>query len=109
MPPIIVVMLPVFPLSFIYVVVRHRVLGVSLAIRRGLPYALVSRGFLLAEGLAVSLHSTWAWGRCLSGPFPRPALAASPRPMLSPRRLVQSGSAGTAHQARWTGVSSGDP
>jgi sigma-B regulation protein RsbU (phosphoserine phosphatase) len=34
--PIVVVMLPIFPLSFIYVVVRHRVLGVSVAVRRGL-------------------------------------------------------------------------
>jgi phosphoserine phosphatase RsbU/P len=53
MAPLIVVTLPIFPLSFIYVVVRHRVLGVSLAIRRGLQYALMSRGVLLAEGLAV--------------------------------------------------------
>jgi sigma-B regulation protein RsbU (phosphoserine phosphatase) len=53
--PLVVVTLPIFPLSFIYVVVRHRVLGVSLAIRRGLQYALMSRGVLVAEGLAVFL------------------------------------------------------
>ena len=53
--PLILLTLPVFPLSFIYVVVRHRVLGVSLAIRRGLQYALMSRGVLVAEGVAVFL------------------------------------------------------
>ncbi len=51
--PLAVATLPIFPLSFIYVVVRHRVLGVSLAVRRGLQYALMSRGVLVAEGLAV--------------------------------------------------------
>ena len=55
MVPLILLTLPIFPLSFIYVVVRHRVLGVSLVIRRGLQYALMSRGVLLAEGVAVFL------------------------------------------------------
>lgn len=39
-----------FPVSFIYVVLKHRVLGIRLIIRRGLQYALVSRGFFLIEG-----------------------------------------------------------
>ncbi len=51
--PVLVLSLPLFPLSFIYAVVRHRVLGVSLAVRRGLQYALMSRGLLLVEGLVV--------------------------------------------------------
>ncbi len=42
-----------FPLSFIYVVVRHRVFGIRLIIRRGLRYALVSRGFIFFEGLLI--------------------------------------------------------
>jgi sigma-B regulation protein RsbU (phosphoserine phosphatase) len=70
MAPIVVVTLPIFPLSFIYVVVRHRVLGVSVAIRRGLQYALVSRGFLLAEGLAVFLALYLAIGPLIVRAFP---------------------------------------
>jgi len=70
MAPIVVVTLPIFPLSFIYVVVRHRVLGVSLAIRRGLQYALVSRGFLLAEGLAVFLALYLGIGPLIVRAFP---------------------------------------
>jgi sigma-B regulation protein RsbU (phosphoserine phosphatase) len=68
--PILVFMLPIFPLSFIYVVVRHRVLGVSVAVRRGLQYALVSRGFLLAEGLAVFLALYLGVGPLIVRAFP---------------------------------------
>jgi sigma-B regulation protein RsbU (phosphoserine phosphatase) len=68
--PIVVFMLPIFPLSFIYVVVRHRVLGVSVAVRRGLQYALVSRGFLLAEGLAVFLALYLGIGPLIVRAFP---------------------------------------
>jgi sigma-B regulation protein RsbU (phosphoserine phosphatase) len=70
MAPIVIVTLPIFPLSFIYVVVRHRVLGVSLAVRRGLQYALVSRGFLLAEGLAVFLALYLAIAPLIARAFP---------------------------------------
>ena len=42
-----------FPLSFIYVVLRHRVLGIRLILRRGLQYALVSRAFFVVEGLVI--------------------------------------------------------
>ncbi|MCP4900934.1 MAG: hypothetical protein GY906_28535, partial [bacterium] len=42
-----------FPVSFIYVVVRHRVLGIRVILRRGLQYALVSRGFLVVEALVL--------------------------------------------------------
>ena len=70
MTPIVVVMLPMFPLSFIYVVVRHRVLGVSVAIRRGLQYALVSRGFLVAEGVAVFLALYLGVGPLIVQAFP---------------------------------------
>ena len=68
--PIVVVMLPIFPLSFIYVVVRHRVLGVSLAVRRGLQYALMSRGVLVAEGLAVFLALYLGVGPWIVRAFP---------------------------------------
>ncbi len=39
-----------FPVCFAYAVVRHRVLGVRLILRRGLQYAFLSRGFLFLEG-----------------------------------------------------------
>jgi len=70
MTPIIVVTLPIFPLSFLYVVVRHRVLGVSMAIRRGLQYALMSRGVLVAEGLAVFLALYLGVGPLMVRAFP---------------------------------------
>ncbi len=43
----------IFPLSFIYVVLRHRVLGIRLILRRGLSYAFVSRGFLAVEAAVI--------------------------------------------------------
>jgi phosphoserine phosphatase RsbU/P len=45
--------LGIFPLSFVYVVVKHRVLGIRVILRRGLQYALVSRGFLVVEGFLI--------------------------------------------------------
>ncbi len=33
-----------FPLTFVYAVIRHQVFGIRLIVRRGLQYALVSRG-----------------------------------------------------------------
>jgi len=43
----------IFPISFIYVVLRHRVLGIRLIVRRGLSYAFVSRGFLAVEAAVI--------------------------------------------------------
>ena len=43
----------IFPVSFVYVVIRYRVLGIRLILRRGLQYALVSRGFLLGEAVFI--------------------------------------------------------
>lgn len=40
-----------FPLSFIYAIVKHRVFGIRFIIRRGLYYALLSRGFRVVEGV----------------------------------------------------------
>ncbi|MGE5199291.1 MAG: PP2C family protein-serine/threonine phosphatase [Rhodospirillaceae bacterium] len=70
MAPIVVATLPIFPLSFMYVVVRHRVLGVSLAVRRGLQYALMSKGVLVAEGLAVFLALYLGIGPLIVRAFP---------------------------------------
>lgn len=47
---LVAISLAVFPLSFVYAVVKHRVLGIRLIVRRGIQYALVSRGFLVIEG-----------------------------------------------------------
>jgi sigma-B regulation protein RsbU (phosphoserine phosphatase) len=52
-PLVALPLIGLFPLSFAYAVVRHRVFGIRLIMRRGLKYALVSRGFLLAEGVLI--------------------------------------------------------
>jgi sigma-B regulation protein RsbU (phosphoserine phosphatase) len=44
---------PLFPLSFAYAIVRHRVIPVHLIIRRGVRYLLVSRGFIIVQALVV--------------------------------------------------------
>jgi hypothetical protein len=50
--------LPLVPLSFAYAIVRHRVIPISLMIRRSVRYLLVSRGSVLLEGLIVALTVT---------------------------------------------------
>jgi serine phosphatase RsbU (regulator of sigma subunit) len=49
------VTLPLIPLSFVYAIVRHKVIPVSLIIRRGLRYLLVSRGSVLLLTVVVSV------------------------------------------------------
>jgi serine phosphatase RsbU (regulator of sigma subunit) len=49
------VTLPLIPLSFVYAIVRHKVIPVSLIIRRGLRYLLVSRGSILLLTVVVSV------------------------------------------------------
>src|SRR5262249_54569565 len=55
--------LPLVPLSFAYAIVRHRVIPISLILRRGARYVLVSRGSILLEilvaNLAVTLLLLW--------------------------------------------------
>jgi serine phosphatase RsbU (regulator of sigma subunit) len=46
--------LPLVPLSFVYAIIRHKVIPVSLIIRRGLRYLLVSRGSVLLLMIVVS-------------------------------------------------------
>ncbi len=50
--------LPLIPLSFAYAIIRHQVIPVSLIIRRGVRYLLVSRGSTLLEVIAVTLVVT---------------------------------------------------
>jgi sigma-B regulation protein RsbU (phosphoserine phosphatase) len=52
---ILIATLTAFPLSFAYVVLRHQVLDIRVIIRRGLRYALISRAFLLLEGILIFL------------------------------------------------------
>src|SRR5262245_8861936 len=49
------VTLPLVPLSFVYAIVRHKVIPVSLIIRRGLRYLLVKRGSILLLMVLVSV------------------------------------------------------
>jgi phosphoserine phosphatase RsbU/P len=55
--------LPLIPLSFAYAIIRHRVIPISLMLRRGARYVLVSRGSILLEilvaNLAVMLLLLW--------------------------------------------------
>jgi sigma-B regulation protein RsbU (phosphoserine phosphatase) len=50
---VLALLMGLFPVTFVYVVLRDRVFGIRLILRRGLQYALVSRGFLLLQGLLV--------------------------------------------------------
>jgi sigma-B regulation protein RsbU (phosphoserine phosphatase) len=50
---LVVVTLGIFPISFVYVVIRHRVLGIRVFVRRGLQYALVSRGYRVLAGVVI--------------------------------------------------------
>lgn len=47
--------LPLVPLSFAYAIIRHKVIPVSLLIRRGVRYLLVSHGAVFLTGLVVAL------------------------------------------------------
>jgi phosphoserine phosphatase RsbU/P len=66
-----------FPMSFVYAVVRHRVFGVRVIVRRGLTHALVSRGFLLAEAAVIFLALLAVAGKILEGVEPPPSPAVS--------------------------------
>ncbi|MBO0863020.1 MAG: SpoIIE family protein phosphatase, partial [Chloracidobacterium sp.] len=51
--------LPLVPLSFAYAIVRHRVIPISLILRRGARYVLVSRGSILLEIIVANLAVTF--------------------------------------------------
>ncbi len=50
--------LPLIPLSFAYAIIRHKVIPISLIIRRGVRYLLVSRGSILLLIASVAIF-TW--------------------------------------------------
>jgi phosphoserine phosphatase RsbU/P len=62
---LVLITLPLFPLSFIYAVVRHRVLGVQLIVKRGVQYALLSRGFVAVEAVLIFTAVYFAVGPLL--------------------------------------------
>jgi phosphoserine phosphatase RsbU/P len=59
----LVLLLYLFPLSFAYAVVKHRVLEIPVLLRRSARYLLVQRGFLFLQ-IAISVVATgiFAWG-----------------------------------------------
>jgi sigma-B regulation protein RsbU (phosphoserine phosphatase) len=59
----VTVLLWLFPLSFAYAVVKHRVLEIPVLLRRSARYLLVQRGFLILHILvSVGAAGAFAWG-----------------------------------------------
>lgn len=60
-------LLPLVPLSFAYAIVRHKVIPVSLIIRRGVRYLFVARGSVALEivsvGVVMFFLMDWLFGR----------------------------------------------
>jgi sigma-B regulation protein RsbU (phosphoserine phosphatase) len=44
---------PLFPLSFVYAIMRHQIIPVRLILRRSVRYLLVSRGFIIVQAIVV--------------------------------------------------------
>jgi sigma-B regulation protein RsbU (phosphoserine phosphatase) len=60
---VVVAFLWLFPLSFAYAVVKHRVLEIPVLLRRSARYLLVQRGFLFLHILvSVGAAAAFAWG-----------------------------------------------
>lgn len=51
----------IFPLSFAYAIIKHKVIPVRLIVRRGLQYALVSRAFVALEALLIMTIFGFLW------------------------------------------------
>lgn len=51
---------PLIPLSFVYAIIRHQVIPISLIIRRSVRYLLVARGSVLLEFIIVTVMITGA-------------------------------------------------
>lgn len=52
------IVLPLIPLAFSYAIIRHKVIPISIIIRRGIRYLLVSRGSIAFEVLTVGVVTT---------------------------------------------------
>ena len=60
---LVVLLIYLFPLSFAYAVVKHRVLEIPVLLRRGARYLLVQRGFLFLHiFVSVAAAVAFAWG-----------------------------------------------
>lgn len=59
-----------FPTLFVYAIAKYRIFGIRLIIRRGIQYALVSRGFLVFEGILIFLALYFAAGPLLAELLP---------------------------------------
>jgi hypothetical protein len=68
-----IVTLPLVPLSFGYAIIRHRVIPISLILRRGARYVLVLRGAILLEVIVaivlVMVLLSWLIGRFQMSPL----------------------------------------
>ncbi len=51
-----------FPVAFLYAVLRHRVFGIRVILRRGIKFALLSKGFLVLEGVVIFTALYYAAG-----------------------------------------------
>jgi sigma-B regulation protein RsbU (phosphoserine phosphatase) len=61
--PLVTFAFPLFPLSFAYAIIRHRVIPISFILRRGVRYVFVSQGSLVLEIIAVALAvNLLLWG-----------------------------------------------
>jgi sigma-B regulation protein RsbU (phosphoserine phosphatase) len=65
-----ILLIGLFPILFVYAIAKYRIFGIRLIIRRGLKYALVSRGFLIVEGILIFLALYFAAGPLLAGLLP---------------------------------------
>jgi sigma-B regulation protein RsbU (phosphoserine phosphatase) len=51
----VILIASLFPLSFVYAVLKHRVLGIPLLLKRSARYLFVKQGFVLITALAINL------------------------------------------------------
>ncbi len=49
-----------FPVAFVYAVVRHRIFGIRVILRKGIQFALLSKGFLFLEAALILVAFTYA-------------------------------------------------
>lgn len=72
---------PVFPLSFAYAIIRHKVIPVRLILRRSARYLLVSRGFIIIQAaivfVALSFLLTGSRMEAIDSLGPRADIAAT--------------------------------
>ncbi|MEE8183948.1 MAG: GAF domain-containing protein, partial [Acidobacteriota bacterium] len=68
---LITILAGTFPLLFVYAVIKHRTFGIRFIFRRGLQYALVSRGFLAVEALLIFIALFFLAGPFFTSLFPQ--------------------------------------